>query len=104
MATIWLCTMAPCNHSFLSAFFHCTIQVNFGTIDDNVTVSQLFLLSSAVIMGLCSVPCYSRNHWVYMTIYLIPLFSELQITFSISLFIRVANHSISFTVQNSHKV
>jgi len=61
VGNIWLCTMAHCHHSFLSAFFHCTIQVNFATIDDNVTASQLFPLSSAVIMGLCSVPYYSRN-------------------------------------------
>lgn len=35
--------MVHYNHLFLSAFFHHTIQVNFGTIDDNVTASQLFL-------------------------------------------------------------
>lgn len=68
VATIWLSSIADCNHSFLSAFFHHTVQVNFGTIDDNVTASQLFPLSSAIIMGLCSVPYYSRNLWFYTTI------------------------------------
>lgn len=53
-------------YSFLGAFFPHTVQVTFGTTDGNVTAGQLFPLSSVMIVGLCSVPYYSRNLQLYV--------------------------------------
>lgn len=73
IAIIWVCIMAHYKDLFLSAFFHCTIQVDFGTVDDNVVVmnvvdEKVSFFPSVIVMGLCSVPYYSRNLWFFMTI------------------------------------